>query len=128
MKHIAVLVAAGFVGLIGLGSTAQAFSIVNQDDQAHVLKITEGDNAREVRLEAKQQADGLCSSLCNVVLDDSDEAYEVAANENLLIEEGLLLMADEPGDDQPIGDDQAGAVDQYMSEEPADPPVNVESE
>lgn len=129
MKRFAVLAAAGFVGVFGLGSAAQAFSVVNQDGQAHVLKITEGDSAREVRLEAKQQADGLCSTLCNVVLDDSEEAYEVAANENLLIEEGLLLIADAPGDDQSFDGDQAGEADQYVDEEmPADEPVNVDTE
>jgi hypothetical protein len=128
MKSIAVVAAAGLIGSLAMASSASAFSVINQDAQPHVLKVLEGDNAREVRLEANQQADNLCTSLCNVTLDDSDEAYEVAANERLLISEGMLMVADEPMDDQAFGEGEPG-VEQYVEEEvPADPPINADTE
>lgn len=128
MRNIAVLAAAGLIGSVAMVSSANAFSVINQDSQPHVLKVMEGDNAREIRLEANQQAENLCASLCNVIIDNSDEAYEVAANERLMISEGMLMMAEEPMDDQAFGEGEPG-VDQYIEEDTsADPPINADIE
>lgn len=98
MKTFGVLVAASAVCALGMSIPAHAVSIINQDAQAHTVVVIEGGNQNEVLIEANQQASGLCGSVCNVVVDNGDESYEVAADDRLFIEDGLLFVADD-GDD-----------------------------
>ncbi len=98
MKTFGVLVAASVVGALGMSAPAFAVSINNQDARAHTLVVIEGDNENKVLIEANQQATGLCGSVCNVVVDDSDESYEVAADDRLVIEDGVLFVADDADD------------------------------
>jgi hypothetical protein len=53
----------------------EALTVVNRDAQAHVLRIIEGDEEREVSLQPSEQADGLCSAICDVIVDDSLASY-----------------------------------------------------
>lgn len=99
MKSAGLLVAASAVGMVSLASSVEALTIVNRDARTHVLRIIEGDNQRVVRLEPSQQAGGLCSSNCNVNVDDDPAGYLVAAGDVLSIQEGELLVADEPSDE-----------------------------
>lgn len=107
MSKIEILAAVSAIGIIGLASSAEAFSIINRDAAPHVLTIIEGDDQREVRVEPYGQASGLCRSPCDVSVDYGPDLYEVATSDALSIEDGELLDADEPTEEpteDPIGD------------------------
>lgn len=95
MKRVGVLAAVSVLGMVSLASSVEALTIVNRDAQTHVLRIIEGDDAHEVSLEPFQQADDLCSTICNVTIDDSSASHLVAADAALSILDGVLVPTDE---------------------------------
>lgn len=104
MKKAEMLAAVSAIGLVGSVSSSEAFSVVNRDAEPHVLKIIEGDEQREVRLEPYGRASNLCSSACDVSVDDRPDLYEVAASDALSIEDGELLAAEEETEEPMIDD------------------------
>lgn len=99
MKKIGVLAALSTIGIVSFVSSAGAFSVVNRDVLPHLLTIFEGNDRQEVSLAPGEQADALCSSTCDVFVDDRPDSYTVAVNDALSIEDGVLLAADEPSEE-----------------------------
>jgi hypothetical protein len=95
IKRVGILAAVSILGLFSLASSVEALTIVNRDAQAHVLRIIEGGEEREVSLEPSQQADDLCSTVCSVTIDDSSASHLVAADAALSILDGVLVPTDE---------------------------------
>jgi len=97
MKRVGVMAAVIVLSVFSLASSVEALTVVNRDAQAHVLRIIEGDDEREVSLQPSEQADGLCTAICDVIVDDSLASYLVAENAALVIVDGVLAPADELG-------------------------------
>lgn len=91
-----LLAAISAVVVVSFASSAGAFSVVNHDLSPHVLTIIESGHQRDVRVEPYGQASGLCSSTCEVIVDDGPDYYEVTADDALTIEDGEILADDEP--------------------------------
>ena len=96
IKRNELLAAVSAAVVVSFASSAGAFSVVNHDLSPHVLTIIESGHQREVRVEPYGQASGLCSSTCEVIIDDGPDYYEVAADDALTIEDGEILADDEP--------------------------------
>ncbi len=85
MKKVELLPMVSALCMIGFVSSADAFSIVNRDAEPHMLTIIEGNDHCEFSLEPYGRAADLCSSTCNVIVDDGPDSYEVALDDALSI-------------------------------------------
>lgn len=80
------------LALLGTIQAAQATDILNQDEVAHELTITEGDVVRTVELAAMGDIRDVCSG-CTITLEDG-QTLTAKENDIIAIVDGKLI-ADE---------------------------------
>lgn len=87
-----LLVAVGLAAATGLLSRpADALSLTNRDGREHVVRISDGETEREIRLKPNQRLRGLCQSGCVLSLESGVES-EFFGEEAVVIDDGAFLV------------------------------------
>lgn len=87
------------VSVLG-ASSVQATALTNRDATSHHVTIRENGAEKIMTIEASQEVKDLCSSTCELYLNDDPDPYELASADVLRIEGGQLYYENDEPDEK----------------------------
>lgn len=101
MKTAILLLIASTLTVLAI--TAKAATIQNNDKNAYQLRIIEKGQEKRIDLQPSLEAIDLCSSKCELYIDDDPDPYDMVAADAFIIEGGQVYDVNEtaPGANTP---------------------------
>ena len=81
------------VALFALATPLTASDLSNRDDKDYSLRVVENDEERTVTIKAGETIEDICTA-CVLYLEDDEEGYDVFEDEEILIVDGELKVAE----------------------------------
>ncbi len=106
-----------------ISATATAATIRNYDNQSYSLIVDADGETTEVTVGAQEQLENVCASTCVIELKDTAEAYEVADQDILEIQDGRFVFQ---SDDEETPSDDQDTMDPEPDPEPSPDPEDGE--
>jgi len=102
MKLMAAIAALSAASVLIATSAATAATITNRDTQTYNLFVIEGEQERQVTVEAEQEISDICASECSIALTEDSELVDIARTDKITIEQGqIYIEASENADAAP---------------------------